>query len=90
MAYQQKEMSGTLFRNDKGGVESRPDVRGECLINGVLYTIAGWRKEGPKGPFSSLSFQPKQDRQEAPRQSGTEVAKNAYSRARDDLDAPPF
>lgn len=61
MAFEQKDGSGSLFRNDyktPGG--SRPDYRGSALINGVEVDIAGWIKtpEGKKS-FLSLSIKPK-------------------------------
>ena len=60
MAYEQKDMSGTLFKNDKQGVEARPDRTGSCLIGGREYWISGWIKEGKSGQqFLSLSFKAK-------------------------------
>lgn len=55
--FQMKEGSGQLFKNDKGGVESRPDYRGNFLLNGIEYQISGWMKDGKKGKFMSLSVQ---------------------------------
>lgn len=63
MSYQPKEGSGSLFRNDKKGVENRPDYRGDLLLNGVLYEVAAWVKEGKKGKFMSLSAKPKEERE---------------------------
>ena len=57
MAYEQKEGGGALFKNDKGGVESRPDYRGDCKVGGVTYKISAWIKEGAKGKWMSLSIQ---------------------------------
>lgn len=48
------EKSGILFPNDKGGVEARPDFRGDILINGVVYRLSGWKKQSIKGPYISL------------------------------------
>lgn len=60
MAYEHREGSGSLFQNDKGGNDARPDYRGDVLLDGVLYDIAGWKKQGAKGPFLSLAVKPKQ------------------------------
>ena len=57
---QQRENSGALFKNDKQGVENRPDYKGDVNVNGVEYWISAWLKEGKNGKFMSLSFQPKQ------------------------------
>lgn len=59
MAYEHKDGSGAMFKNDKGGVETRPDYRGDLMLGGTLYEVAGWIKEGGKGKFMSLSAKPK-------------------------------
>lgn len=66
MAYEQKEGQGALFRNDKGDNPNRPDYKGEILIDGTLYEIAGWLKDGAKGKFLSLSAKPKEAKKPAP------------------------
>lgn len=65
MAFELKDGQGTLFKNDKDGVENRPDYRGELNIGGEIYKIAGWLKDGKNGKWMSLSAQPKDD--DAPR-----------------------
>jgi hypothetical protein len=65
MAFELKDGQGTLFRNDKEDNAARPDYRGEANIDGTLYRIAGWIKEGKNGKWLSLSIalpQPKVDR----------------------------
>ena len=57
MAFEQKEGSGALFKNDKDGNESRPDYRGDCKVGGKVYRISAWIKEGKKGKWMSLSLQ---------------------------------
>ncbi len=59
MAFVLKDGQGTLHRNDKGGVETRPDYRGELMLGGVLYEVAGWLKDGKAGKWMSLSVKPK-------------------------------
>lgn len=55
-----KEMTGNLFKNDKGDNPSRPDYRGEAMLNGELVEMAAWIKEGQKGKFMSISFKAKE------------------------------
>lgn len=43
MAYSHNNNEGSLFVNDKGGNERRPDYRGSILIEGKLYDLAGWK-----------------------------------------------
>jgi hypothetical protein len=62
MAYEQKDMSGTLFKNDKREKETHPHAKGTALIDGVEYWVSAWTKEGAKGRFQGLSFQKKEQR----------------------------
>jgi hypothetical protein len=62
MAFEHRENSGTLFKNDRREKETQPHARGEALIGGVLYEVSAWTKEGPKGRFQSLAFKPKEQR----------------------------
>lgn len=62
MAYEQKDNSGTLFKNDKREKETHPHAKGTALIDGVEYWVSAWTKEGANGRFQSLSFQKKEPR----------------------------
>ena len=62
MAYEQRDNSGTLFKNDKREKDSHPHATGSAMIGGVEYWVSAWTKEGAKGKFQSLAFKPKQDR----------------------------
>ena len=79
MAYEQKDGQGSLFKNDKAGVETRPDYKGSCTIGGVQYWLSAWIKDGDKGKWMSLSAQPKDERREP-----------AKSQRRDDDNPIPF
>ena len=62
MAYQQKENSGSLFKNDKREKETHPNATGTALIGGVEYWVSAWTKDGKNGKWQSLSFKPKEER----------------------------
>jgi hypothetical protein len=66
MAYEQKDGSGALFKNDKGDNPKRPDYRGDITIGGVQYELSAWLKEGKKGKFMSLNAKPKGERAAPP------------------------
>lgn len=67
MAY---DNSGILFRNDrKGDNPKAPDYTGTGTHNGEEIRISGWIKQGKKGKFLSLSFQPKSGNQDQRRQA---------------------
>ena len=53
-----KEGSGSLFQQQKK-TDKAPDWKGEIMISGNLYELAGWNKQGKKGTFISLSAQVK-------------------------------
>jgi hypothetical protein len=59
MAYELKDGQGSLFVNDKGANDKRPDRRGEINIGGTIYKLSGWLKEGKGGKWLSLKAEPK-------------------------------
>jgi hypothetical protein len=61
MAYELKDGQGSLFKNDRKESENHPDYRGEINVDGQLYWLSAWIKEGKKGKFMSLSAKPKDD-----------------------------
>lgn len=64
MAFVQKDMSGSLFKNDKDGNDSRPDYTGSAKIAGVEYDLAAWIKASKSGSkYMSISVKPKGQRQ---------------------------
>jgi hypothetical protein len=56
MAYQQKQNSGTLFKNERKTTDKHPDWNGTALIDGNEYKLSAWVKEGKKGKFFSISY----------------------------------
>lgn len=60
MNYEHRPGTFSLFKNDKGGNESRPDYRGEGKdLAGNLIEVAAWIKSGTKGKFMSCTFKQK-------------------------------
>ena len=87
MAYEHRENSGNLFKNDKKTTENHSDYRGDGLINGKQVWISAWVKEGAKGKYMSLSFTDK----EAVQQQGIAQAKVVVEPfPNDDLGDIPF
>jgi cytochrome b involved in lipid metabolism len=64
MAFEKRDMSGAIFKNDKATSDKAPGYTGYILINGIEYDLSAWLKEGKKGKFFSLSVKPKQARQD--------------------------
>lgn len=56
MAYEMKEGSGSLFKNQRKTSESHPDFTGSIKLNGKEHWFSAWVKESPKaGKFFSVS-----------------------------------
>jgi hypothetical protein len=62
MAYEQRDNSGSLFKNERKDKDSHPDYTGNGMIDGKGYWFSAWIKKDRNGkPFMSLSFKPKED-----------------------------
>lgn len=61
MAYEPRDNSGTLGKNDRKTLPNHPDHKGKCMVDGVEYWVSAWIKQGPNGKFFSLAFQPKEN-----------------------------
>jgi uncharacterized protein (DUF736 family) len=80
MAYEQRDNSGSLFKNDKKEKENHPDYKGSCMVGGVGMWMSAWLKVGANGTkFMSFSFQPKDQQATQP------VAKAAVADLDDDI-----
>lgn len=67
MAYEHKPGTFTLFKNDKGDNDKRPDYRGEGKdASGGDIEVSAWIKEGGKGKFLSCTMKPKGTRIQTP------------------------
>lgn len=63
MAYEMKEMTGSLFVNQGKKKEKQPDFTGKMKIKGQEYNIAGWQRTGQSGlEFTSLKIEEKEDK----------------------------
>lgn len=64
MAYEQRDGSGALFKNDKEGNEKRPDYTGKIMLGGKLYYLSAWIKQSERGAFMSLNGELPRNQQE--------------------------
>jgi uncharacterized protein (DUF736 family) len=66
MAYEQRDNSGSLFKNDRKQQDNHPDYNGSIMIDGREYWLSAWLKRSQGGkPFMSIAAKPKE---EQPRQ----------------------
>lgn len=87
MAYEQKDNSGSLFKNDRKESDKHPGMTGTALINGVEYWVSSWRKDsGSKGPWLSLAFKPKEERRKEPKPAKTSYDRDDQRTMREHLD----
>ena len=81
MAYEQRDNSGSLFKNDKKESENHPDYNGSAMVNGTEMWMSAWLKTSSNGKkFMSFSFKPKDQ------QAAKPVAKSAPKQAEPDFD----
>jgi len=64
MAYEQRDLTGSLFKNDRKESDTHPDYKGSALLNGVEYFLDAWINTSKSGDkYISLKFKPKEQSQ---------------------------
>jgi hypothetical protein len=87
MAYTPKDGSGSLFKNTRKEKDTHPDYRGDLMLDGTMYEVAAWIKEGKNGKFMSLSAKPKEEASTKPAPS----KERGQQKTMDDMDSDvPF
>jgi hypothetical protein len=69
MAFEQKDNSGAIFKNNKKQNENSPPLTGNALIGGVEYWVSAWSKTDKNGEkwisFSVKQKNPTSDQRQA-------------------------
>lgn len=69
MAYETKDMTGSLFKNTRKEKDTHPDYTGSCRIDGHDLWISAWLKEKQNGEkYFSFAFKRKDGTAERPEQ----------------------
>jgi hypothetical protein len=64
MAYEPRDMTGSLFKNDRKESDTHPDYKGSALIHGVDHWLDAWINEDRNGnKYMSLKLKPKDAQQ---------------------------
>jgi phage repressor protein C with HTH and peptisase S24 domain len=61
MAFEERDNSGTIFKNDYKKTDAQPTYTGKGMIGGVEGRFSLWVKQGAKGPFMSLAWTPNEE-----------------------------
>jgi hypothetical protein len=56
MAFEHKDNTGSLFRNERREKETHPTHTGQAKIDGLEYWVSAWVKEGKGGKFFSMAY----------------------------------
>ena len=66
MAYEVRDNSGSLFKNERKDKDTHPDYTGNGMIDGREYWFSAWIKKDRNGKsFMSLAFKPKEEQKPA-------------------------
>ena len=87
MAYEMKEGSGKLFKNDKKQKKEDKDYQGSIMINGTEHWLSAWVNEGKNGKYFSVSVgKPKEQKNFKP--GGDDEMPKSSGIQDDSLDIP--
>ena len=87
MAYEMKDNTGSLFKNDRREKDTHPNAKGTALIEGVEYWVDAWTNEARDGSrYQSLKFK----RKDAAQTGSYAKQEQQRDQFDDDSDSVPF
>lgn len=90
MAYEQRDNSGSAFKNSKKTTQNHPDLTGKAMIGGVMFWMSIWKKTDKNGNvWLSHSFKEMEENgQEDQTRSRDQTRRRSQSRQQPDDDPP--
>ena len=89
MAYEQRDNSGSLFKNNKKTQDNHPDYTGSAMVDGKPKRLAAWLKKSQKGlTYMSVSIRDDEERPKpinSAEDGGYEPATSPASNGFDDI-----
>lgn len=62
MAFEQRDLQGSLFKNKRRTKSTHPEYTGQAKLDGVEYWVSAWIKEKQDGEkYFSIAFTAKDD-----------------------------
>jgi uncharacterized protein (DUF736 family) len=62
MSYEQKDLTGSLFKNKRKEKDTHPEYTGTVTVNGEQYWLSAWlKKDKHSETYMSLSLKPKDE-----------------------------
>ena len=84
MAYEQRDMSGSLFKNDRKEKPNHPDYTGTIMVGSVSFYLSAWIKKSQSGKtFMSLAVKAQDKKAET---TTTTPAKGGFRVSNNDMD----
>ena len=81
MAYEQKDNTGQLRKNDRANSEKSPQATGSAIIDGVAYFVDAWTNFDKNGNrYQSLKFKRKDKQPGAPAPQREHALQPSYDR----------
>jgi hypothetical protein len=90
MAFEVKDMSGSIFRNEEKTKETDRDYSGNGMIDGREIWISGWVNEAKNGKkYLKLTFKLKEEQKPAPKKADP-ISSGRSLMDEPDVDSIPF